>query len=164
MRTLMIAAVAVLAISATDAAEPDRPSLERLVRVLYPHPEISAQFYLMRAEGAYADTIIHMRWKEPTAAQINGIHHAMNEEIAASVTPEDFREIVISAYSQRFTQEEISAALAFFESNAGRAWLDKNGMADKDVSDALVHRAQTVFNASLTKLLNEPMPDDQSSK
>lgn len=162
MKRLFIGLIAVAVIGSAEATEPDRESVQRLVHAFYPDPHTAALVYLDRDKARYADAVTKMRWKNPTTEEINQMYRSVSEEMDEQITWKTLQEVMIRAYSRRFSQEEIDGALKFFESDAGRAWLEKSGLAQKEIADAVDKCAQDVFKSAITKLLKLPITEESA--
>ena len=77
--------------------------------------------------------------------------------VKASVGPEKMRVQYVTAYSDTFTDEEISGLLAFYESPAGRAYLTKMPVLISNIMTAAQNKMKEVM-PEIERIIKESVP------
>ncbi|MBL9187847.1 MAG: DUF2059 domain-containing protein [Opitutaceae bacterium] len=124
MRAFFCTAVAALAV---HAAEPSKQSIERLLEVTEVQKLVGSMFGQVDDMMKQSMDEMIQRRSLPSEAKevLDSFRRKMVANMKEQVTWDKMKELYFDIYRESFTQEELDGLIAFYESPAGKAFVNK---------------------------------------
>lgn len=141
-----VGAVLCVLSTALMAQVPDSPATEASIRQLLEVTQARKQLdaKLVRANEGVQDIIARaMAGKEFSPGQeaiVDDMRKDLTGIINSTFSWEKLEPVYISAYQQSFTEPEVAGALAFYQTPAGRAMIEKQPLVMQHVMDVMQGR------------------------
>ncbi len=136
----------VLQVTVAWASPPTGDSVEHLVRLLFPEPDTYIHAIIAPQKAAYAESLLKLAYKKPSASEINEVHRIVGEAFDKEINWQTLKPDFISALSRNFSQAEVDGLAAFFAGPTGQAWLRKQPMAWVEVQNAVNEKARRLMS------------------
>ena len=145
MRTL-VAALALLLAGTAAAQPPDDATLDRLFNAMHAERLLDA-IYGSVEQGMRQGVLAALEGRTPTPAQqkvLDELPARMTAVMREELSWAKLRPVIQQVYRETFTQDEVLGVAQFYESPAGRAFVDKTPRAIARTNEMMIELTRSL--------------------